>query len=122
MKIISLFIGGGLGVLLRYYISFLNTQYFAFGTLVANLIGSFLIGFLATYFNTLNYLPEHIKLLIITGFLGALTTFSTFSFEFINYIFENKFLTAAIHLLSHLFGSILFTIFGIILCKVVFKS
>ena len=75
--------GGFVGAILRFLISGwvqkLSPALFPIGTLSVNVIGSFIIGFAALYFESV--IAPHQKALIITGMLGALTTFSTFSLE-----------------------------------------
>ena len=86
MQYLVLFIGGGLGALLRYAFASLNdASSFPTGTFLANIIGAFLMGWLGTlsvqYFKT----HPHIKKGITTGFIGAFTTFSTFQFELVTF-------------------------------------
>lgn len=86
MQYVYIFIGGALGALLRYLISFLNTDGgFPIGTLIANLTGAFVMGLLTAL--TIAFFSNHptLKKAITTGFLGALTTFSTFQLELINF-------------------------------------
>ncbi len=75
--------GGFVGAILRYLVSGwvqkLSPSLFPVGTLSVNIIGSFIIGFAVLYFE--NVVAPHQKALVITGLLGALTTFSTFSLE-----------------------------------------
>ncbi len=78
-----IFIGGGLGSVLRFLISnytqkVWNVNSFPMGTFVVNIIGCFLIGFLTSYFLKVD---NYLKFLLITGFCGGFTTFSTFSAE-----------------------------------------
>lgn len=75
--------GAILGANLRYLISVwaANHGNFPLGTLIANILGSFLIGFFIAWGEYQFNFPPKIRLLILTGFLGSLTTFSTFSFE-----------------------------------------
>lgn len=82
MQYVYIFIGGALGALLRYLISFLNTDGgFPIGTLIANLTGAFVMGLLTAL--TIEFFSNHptLKKAITTGFLGALTTFSTLAKE-----------------------------------------
>jgi len=81
--ILSVAIGGSIGALGRFFISayvnrILGTT-FAYGTLSVNILGSFIIGFLFLYFNQV--ISPNLKAMLMTGLLGALTTFSTFSLE-----------------------------------------
>jgi len=82
--------GGFIGAILRFIISTwtqkLFSPLFPIGTLAVNIIGSFIIGFMALYFE--NVISPHQKALIITGMLGALTTFSTFSLETVTMLQE----------------------------------
>lgn len=90
-------IGGFLGATLRFTLSsFIQNSthiIFPFGTLFVNILGSFFIGFLFLYFQEIN-LSAHQKALLITGLLGALTTFSTFSLETLLMIQENLWVKA----------------------------
>ncbi|MDQ0476291.1 fluoride efflux transporter CrcB [Chryseobacterium sp. MDT2-18] len=78
-----IFIGGGLGSVLRFLISsytqkLWNINSFPMGTFLVNMIGCFLIGVLTSYFIKVD---NYLKFLLITGFCGGFTTFSTFSAE-----------------------------------------
>ena len=80
-KIIVLSIGGSLGVNARYWLGAWITRHagpqFPWGTVTINVSGSFLIGFLTVFLT--RWMPHpHVRLLVITGFLGGYTTFSTF--------------------------------------------
>ena len=81
--ILSVAIGGSIGALGRFFISaYVNRILgitFAYGTLSVNILGSFIIGFLFLYFNQV--ISPNLKAMLMTGLLGALTTFSTFSLE-----------------------------------------
>jgi len=115
-------IGGFLGAIARYLISsFLQSSLssqFPIGTLGVNILGSFLIGFLALYFQA--HTSPQMKVLIITGFLGALTTFSTFSYESVMLLDEGMYLKAILSIFLNLSLSLLATITAIALYKRLF--
>jgi len=112
-------IGGGaaLGAWLRYALGlWLNPLLPAMplGTLVANLIGGYLIGMAVAVFHVNVELPAELKLFAITGFLGGLTTFSTFSAEVVGLIRTAQYGWALGTASLHLFGSLLLTGLGIL--------
>ncbi|WP_432257393.1 fluoride efflux transporter CrcB [Cupriavidus sp. TMH.W2] len=84
-----------------------------YGTLAANLLGGYLIGLAVGFFDTHASLPPEWRLLAITGFLGGLTTFSTFSSEVLANLLAGDYGWAAMHMLLHLGGSLLLTAFGL---------
>ena len=106
-------IGGACGAVCRFLISsWLNTQNgFPFGTLCANAIGCLILGFLGTYLSS-RINPEW-KLIISTGFLGALTTFSTFSFETIQFVLRDQWKIAALYFFAQIISGALLTLLGI---------
>jgi CrcB protein len=87
-KVIIVMCGGGLGAACRYSIGLLAAKtwgtHFPWGTLTANLSGCFLIGLIFALADRARLLTPDMRLLLITGFLGALTTFSSFSLETVN--------------------------------------
>ncbi len=87
-KVLLVMGGGGLGAASRYSISLLSARvlgtHFPWGTLAVNLTGCFLIGLLFALSDRARFLTPDIRLLLITGYMGALTTFSTFSLETVN--------------------------------------
>jgi CrcB protein len=83
------------------------------GTLAANLIGGYLIGFFIELFSLRSEIPPEASLLVITGFLGALTTFSTFSAEAVTLLVRGQYIWAICHITSHLAGSLILTVLGI---------
>lgn len=83
------------------------------GTLAANLVGGYLIGIAVTVFEQAAGLAPEWRLLIVTGFLGGLTTFSTFSAESVGLLTSSRYLWGALHIAAHLAGSILMTVLGI---------
>ncbi len=84
------------------------------GTLAANLIGGYLVGAAVAVFHINVDLPPELKLLIITGFLGGLTTFSSFSAEVVALLQRAQYFWAAGAVSLHLFGSLLMTVLGIL--------
>ncbi len=114
-------LGAASGALFRWWLGMmLNTIYptIPLGTLVANLIGGFLMGiFMAATRNQL-FVPEAARLAIATGFLGGLTTFSTFSAETVTLLSHQEYLMSAVIIIGHVAGSLLATIFGIYIVKI----
>lgn len=83
------------------------------GTLAANVIGGFLIGVSTEYFLHHASVPPEARLVVITGFLGALTTFSTFSIEAVTLLLRGQFAWGAALIVLHLAGSLVMTVIGI---------
>ncbi len=83
------------------------------GTLLANLVGGYLIGIAVESVLQLHLVSIEWRLFIITGFLGALTTFSTFSIEAVELLSQQRYGWAMAHIGSHLAGSLLMTVLGI---------
>lgn len=115
-SIIAICIGASLGAVLRWFLGItLNAMFPAIppGTLIANLIGCYLIGIaIALLANHAELAPEW-RLFIITGFLGGLTTFSTFSAEVITLLHQGRLLLAAGAIGLHMMGSLLMTMLGL---------
>ena len=83
------------------------------GTLAANLIGGYLVGVAVAVFQALPHLDPAWRLAIVTGFLGALTTFSSFSAEVVGMLGQQRYLLGFGTAAMHLFGSLLLTLAGI---------
>lgn len=83
------------------------------GTLAANLIGGYLVGVAVATFQALPHLDPAWRLAIVTGFLGALTTFSSFSAEVVGMLGQQRYLLGFGTAALHLFGSLLLTLAGI---------
>jgi len=83
------------------------------GTLAANLIGGYLVGVAVGVFHLNSGVPAALKLAVITGFLGGLTTFSTFSAEVVERLLAGSFVTALLIAFVHLTGSLLLTALGL---------
>ena len=108
-------IGAALGAWLRWGLGGVLNPVFPtlpMGTLTANLIGGYLIGLAIAYFADNAAVPVEWRLFVITGFLGALTTFSTFSAEAVTLLLRAQYVWAAGLILSHLAGSIVMTLLG----------
>ena len=109
-------VGAALGAWLRWALNLgLNTMLpnLAVGTLAANLIGGYLIGVVIEYFFQQGAMPQELRLFVITGFLGGLTTFSSFSAEAAELMMRAQYGWAALMISSHLIGSIAMTFLGI---------
>jgi CrcB protein len=117
LSIFAIFFGAGFGALLRAGFNFLtagSASIIPLGTLLANLVGGYLIGIAIAFFgNNPNLSPEW-KLLVITGFLGGLTTFSSFSAEVVGLMQRGEFTWALGTALLHLIGSLVLTFLGIL--------
>lgn len=83
------------------------------GTLAANLIGGYLVGVCLAVFQALPQLDPAWRLALVTGFLGALTTFSSFSAEVVALLSQQRYAMALGTAAVHLFGSLLLTVAGI---------
>ena len=84
------------------------------GTLVANWAGAYAVGVAVVFFQTHTGIDPAWRLLIVTGLLGALTTFSTFSVEAVALLQQGRVATALLHAGLHLFGSLLLTWGGLV--------
>src|SRR5213075_974548 len=96
--------GAALGAWLRWALSiWLNPRvpHFPFGTLAANLVGGYLVGFAVAYFGARHELPPEARLFAITGFLGGLTTFSTFSSEVTQLLLRGEYGTGIALAVAH---------------------
>ena len=112
-------VGGGaaLGAWLRWGLGIaLNASMLPIGTLIANLGGGLLMGMAMAYFMATPSLEtpqqNELRLFIMTGFLGGLTTFSAFSAEAFNFLHKQQYAWAAVHISSHVVGSLLMTAIG----------
>ncbi len=113
---IAVGIGGALGCWTRWLLGIGLNPLFAnmlLGTLAANLIGGFLIGLAVEYFVHHDSLPPELRLFVIVGFLGGLTTFSSFSSEAVELMLSDELKWAFILVATHLLGSLAMTFAGI---------
>ena len=88
------------------------------GTLAANLGGGYLVGLAVAFFQGSSYISPEWRLAVVTGFLGALTTFSTFSAESLQLLQAARYGAAIVHSATHLFGAIAATALGFVTWKV----
>ena len=108
-------LGATLGAWMRWGLSlWLNPRVaqFPLGTLASNLIGGYLIGIAVAWFSAHPALTPEWRLFVITGFLGGLTTFSTYSVEVVQLLQSGRLAMAGVLALIHLTGSLLLTILG----------
>lgn len=114
--ILVISLGSALGALLRWVLSTkLNSLLPAIppGTLTANLVGGYIVGLAVAFFSQAPDIAAEWRLLIITGFCGGLTTFSTFSAEVVALLQDEKFATAMVAIVVHVSGSLLMTLAGL---------
>ena len=122
--VLAVCIGACIGALARWQLSiWLNTQqaFLPWGTLAANLIGGYLVGCCVAFFQTQPDLDPAWRLLLVTGFLGALTTFSSFSAEVVAMLSEGGIGMAIATAGLHLIGSLLMTLAGLKTVALFFK-
>jgi CrcB protein len=118
-------VGGGaaVGAWLRWWLGMLLNPVFPtlpLGTLAANLVGGLLIGFAMEFLIRHAVLLPEARLLITTGFLGGLTTFSTFSAEVVTLLLRKEYLWGSIAIASHVVGSLAMTILGILMVRALY--
>jgi len=115
-SILAISIGASIGAVGRWLLGlWLNSvlTHFPLGTLMANLLGGYLIGVAFALFANHPSWPAEWRLLVITGFLGGLTTFSTFSIETVSLLQQEKWLWAAMQISLHVLGSLVMTLMGL---------
>ena len=119
LALVALF--GAIGSLSRYSliqyspkIIFLN---FPIGTLLVNLIGSFLIGVVSSIFDK-NLITNEIRTYLVFGFLGGFTTFSAFTYEFFNFLKNSEYLNAFLYIFLSVFLGLALFIFGYKVIKI----
>ncbi|MCA6215842.1 fluoride efflux transporter CrcB [Ideonella sp. B7] len=116
LAVIAISLGAALGALLRWVLGNQLNALFPMlppGTLTANLLGGYLIGLAVAFFASHPTLPPEWRLLVVTGFLGGLTTFSTFSAEVVTQLMAGRLGWSLMTVLVHVAGSITMTLLGI---------
>jgi len=123
--IIAVASGGAIGATLRLLINgFVNKHMvhaLPLGTLSVNLIGSLIIGMLFAYFHLNTSLSPHVKTFLVTGVLGALTTYSTFAIESFFLLQSGHYVHAFANMALNVFGTILLAGFGYLLIMQITK-
>jgi len=92
------------------------------GTLAANLLGGLVMGVAMGLFGQFQSLSPEVRLFVTTGFLGGLTTFSTFSAETVTLMLRQQYAWTAAIISAHLFGSLMMTLAGIGIVRLLFKT
>jgi CrcB protein len=113
---LAICVGASLGALARWQLGLWLSSPGAilpWGTLAANWVGGYLVGLAIGVFQALPDLDPIWRLMLITGFLGGLTTFSAFSAEVVHFITEGRFGLALLTAGLHLMGSLLLTLLGL---------
>lgn len=113
---LSIGLGAVLGAWLRWWFGLTMNSIFPtipLGTLTANIVGGFLMGLFMAVTRNHVFISETMRLAIATGFLGGLTTFSTFSAETVTLLSHQEYVWTGVIIIAHVAGSILATIFGI---------
>ena len=116
-------LGSGIGGMLRYYISDIvqknSASIFPYGTLSVNIIGSFIIGLVIFYLDSLKIISSEMRLFLTIGLCGGLTTFSTFSYETVKLFQDSEFLLAGANILLNVILTIIAVYLAYILSKLI---
>jgi CrcB protein len=118
--VLSISLGASIGALFRWYLGMSLNSFFPtipLGTLACNLIGGFLMGIFMAVTKDHKFISETARLAVATGFLGSLTTFSTFSAETVNLLSHQQYIWSFFLIMMHVAGTILSTIFGLYVVK-----
>lgn len=116
-SILAICAGASCGALFRWFLGLqLNALFPTIppGTLIANLLGGFLVGVALNFFSTQASLAPEWRLLVITGFLGGFTTFSAFSTEVVALLQQGRLMWATGAVAIHVLGSLFMTILGMV--------
>lgn len=117
--------GAAVGAWLRWWLGMLLNPVFPtlpLGTLAANLIGGFLIGLAMGFVAQYEAMPVEVRLLLMTGFLGGLTTFSTFSAETVTLLLRQQYGWMAMIIAIHVTGSVLMTVAGLNVVRLAYRG
>ncbi len=118
---IAIAVGGSLGAVSRYWVSATTYQWlgqgFPYGTLIVNLLGSVVMGFLSVLLGHRFHISDEIRIGLLAGFLGAFTTFSTFALDTLHLAGNDAIVKAAVYILSSLLFCILGAWAGLVAAK-----
>jgi CrcB protein len=123
--VLAISVGSALGALLRWQLGLRLNEVFPTlppGTLVANIIGGYIIGVAVAYFANASDIAPEWRLLIITGFCGGLTTFSTFSAEVVTLLQAGRIGWAATTIAIHVSSSLVATVAGLLTWELLRKA
>ena len=123
-KFLLVAFGGSIGASTRYLFyliskNFLPANYLFINTLIINIIGSFLIGYLIVLIENKSFSQDFLKYFFIIGILGSFTTFSTFSIETVELLINKKFILGFFYIFLSLFICLSFTFLGLNLNKII---
>jgi CrcB protein len=118
---LSVFVGGGIGAALRYWVSGVVPRHlgsaFPYGILIVNVLGCLLIGLFMTWFEDRFLVSPTLRVFIVIGILGGFTTFSTFSYETIALVRDTEYLLAALYVSGSVVLGLAATVIGGMLGK-----
>lgn len=122
MLYLIVFLGAGIGGALRHGVNVAAARAFGFtfpfGTLIVNIVGSFMMGFFAGYFAFRPGIDQHMRLFLTTGILGGFTTFSAFSLDTMLLIERNRYALAA----GYAAGSVAFSVAALFIGLALFRG
>lgn len=123
--ILYIALGGSLGAVARYSVSkgiqVFSGSMFPVGTLFVNVSGSFLIGFLFYFFENI-FMSNDLRSLLLIGFLGAYTTFSTYSLETINFVKDGELKSGLINIFLSNILCLLMVVAGMVASRAIFRA
>ncbi|MBS4199071.1 fluoride efflux transporter CrcB [Bacillus sp. FJAT-49732] len=118
MKYLAVGIGGIIGSLLRYFVSYIHfglpNELLPLDTLFVNLLGSYLLGLLTGLYSRFPNIPSYIQISIGTGLIGSFTTFSTFSNEIVQLMLHHHYLQVFVYYIGSFIGGLAMSWLGIL--------